>query len=135
MNLKWSFMSFAVFIKYNYKIILWSLVIAYLCFAPSDGFNKVPIAIPHLDKVVHFIMFFILGIFIAAVNYNKSTLFNKIFLPVLAIVYGGVIEIVQWQLLTGRSGDYKDWIADTIGVFIALWLFSYVPLTFKKLLA
>ena len=54
--------------KGYYRILIWLFVIAYLCFAPADDFGKVDIMIPHFDKVVHFIMFLILGILLESVS-------------------------------------------------------------------
>jgi len=122
-------------IKVYYKIFIWSLVIAYLCFAPSDDFKKVNISIPHFDKVVHFGMFFILGIFITVIKHIKSSRFNSLWLPVLAIIYGGAIELIQLQYIYKRNGDLVDWLADIIGLFIGIWIFSFIPNRLRKLLA
>jgi VanZ family protein len=128
-------MRFFNFIQYYYKIILWSLVIAYLCFAPSDGFRKVPILIPHLDKVVHFIMFFILGMLIEALKISRINVVTLIGLPLLGIIYGGLIELVQHFLIDGRHGDWVDWLADSIGLFIGIGFVKILPLKLQRLLA
>lgn len=128
-------MQFTVFIRYNYKIILWSLVIAYLCFSPSDGFKKVPIIIPHLDKVVHFIMFFVLGMLMEALKIRKINLITRIWLPLLGIVYGGLIELVQYYLIDGRHGDLVDWTADILGLLIGIGLVKILPLKLQRLMA
>jgi VanZ family protein len=128
-------MRFSNFLQYYYKIILWSLVIAYLCFAPSDGFKKVPIAIPHLDKVVHFIMFFILGLFIEALRIRRLAPKFRFRLPLLGVVYGGLIELVQHFLIDGRHGDLIDWTADILGLVIGIGLVRILPLKLQQLLA
>ena len=116
------------------KLFVWSLVIAYLCFAPADEFKKVHITIPHFDKVVHFGMFFILGIIMSAIKYAKPSKFNTLWLPVLAIAYGGIIELIQLQFIYKRNGDFIDWLADIIGLFIGIWIFGYLPQKLQKIL-
>ncbi|MGD9994572.1 MAG: VanZ family protein [Salinivirgaceae bacterium] len=128
-------MQFSVLIRYNYKIILWSLVIAYLCFSPSDGFKKVPILIPHLDKVVHFIMFFILGMLMETLKIRQINVVTRIGLPLLGIVYGGLIELIQHFVIDGRHGDWVDWIADILGLFIGIGFVKLLPLKLRRLLA
>jgi len=39
------------------------------------------------------------------------------------ITYGGTIEILQYYVFTGRSGDVKDAIANAIGALLGLWFF------------
>ncbi|MGE4290526.1 MAG: VanZ family protein [Salinivirgaceae bacterium] len=128
-------MQFLVLIRYHYKIILWSLVIAYLCFSPSDGFKKVPILIPHLDKVVHFIMFFILGMLMEALKIRQINVVTRIGLPLLGIVYGGLIELTQHFVIDGRHGDWVDWTADIIGLSIGILFVKILPLKIQRLLA
>ena len=108
------------FIKTYYKAIIWVFVIAYLCFAPADDFKKVHITIPHFDKIVHFGMFFILGLFLEAINsLNKSKIYSIVF-PLIAIIYGGVIEIIQFNCIYSRSGDFIDFLADIIGLKVVI---------------
>jgi len=116
-----------------YKIIIWVFVIAYLCFAPADEFKKVHITIPHFDKLVHFGMFFILGVLIASISYKQKSIFNTKALPILAIIYGGVIEVIQYYYIQSRSGDLFDWFFDITGLIIAIKIFTYIPKTVKTL--
>ncbi len=116
------------------KAAIWSLIIAYLCFAPSDEFKNVHITIPHFDKIVHFGLFFILGIFLAALMYVKPSRFHKVWLPAAAIVYGGLIEVVQLLYIYQREGDFFDWLADAIGVIVAIWVVSFLPNKLKRVL-
>lgn len=38
----------------------------------------------------------------------------------LAVLLGGLVELIQGQI--GRDADVRDWIADTVGVFVMLIL-------------
>jgi VanZ family protein len=122
------------FLKSYYKIIGWSLVIAYLCFAPANEFKKVHISIPHFDKVVHFGMFFILAMFIGAINTKSKNIGFWLGLPLLAALYGGIIEIIQWKFIFMRNGDWFDWLADLLGIIIGIYAIDLIPQKIKQLL-
>lgn len=47
----------------------------------------------------------------------RKMLIGAIFLP---IIYGGLIEIIQWKLFPPRSGDWFDFLADALGSLSAL---------------
>lgn len=121
------------FIKLYYKVVIWVLVISYLCFAPADDFKQVNISIPHFDKIVHFGMFFILGVFLSAINNLKYSKLHSFWLPVIAILYGGAVEIIQFNYINSRSGDFIDWIADIIGLLIGIWIFRDFPKIFRDM--
>jgi VanZ family protein len=119
-------------VKLYYKAIVWVFIITYLCFVDGSNFNKPHINIPHLDKIVHFVMFFILGILLGIIGHIKHTRFNIKWLPFIAIIYGGVIEIVQQLFIPTRSGDVFDWVADTVGLIVGIVLFLYIPNKIKQ---
>ena len=121
-------------IKTYYKAFLWLLVITYLSFAPADDFDKIHITIPHFDKVVHFIMFFNLGVLISAINAHTKSKLHSISFPIIAIIYGAIIEIIQYRYIDTRSGDFIDWFADIAGLLIGIWIFNYLPKMIKKAL-
>lgn len=51
----------------------------------------------------------------------------------ISLAYGGFIEIVQENFTPTRSGDWIDFIADGIGIIIALIIFFIVDKTrFKR---
>jgi len=43
---------------------------------------------------------------------------------VFPIMYGGLIEIIQEQWFYPRTGDWYDWLADSVGVVLglAIWM-------------
>ena len=120
------------FVKHFYKLLIWVFVIAYLSFATSDNFRQVNLSIPHLDKMVHFIMFLILGVLVAAIIYQKRKTFPPILFPLIGILYGGLIEIIQFKFIDTRSGDLLDWFADIFGLVVGLFVFKYLPNIIKS---
>jgi VanZ family protein len=104
--------------------------ILYLSFAPSSTFEFAEgvSRFPHADKVVHFIMFFVL----TAVLIYESVIRKKIAYPsrkfwiiciIFPIVLGGIIEILQGAFFN-RSACWFDWLADIAGVLVAVFLFK-----------
>lgn len=118
--------------KHTYKIIIWILVIAYLCFSPSDGFKKVHISIPHLDKAVHFVMFYVFGV-LAEALVVKNFMSRKVYV-ITGLFYAFVIELVQYFFISSRNGDWVDFIADSAGLFAGIYTFSWYPKFAKKLM-
>lgn len=118
-----------------FKLIAWSLVIAYLCFAPADDFKKVNITIPHFDKVVHFGMFLILALLIAAKDNPNQIKYPKYLLLFFAVLYGGLIELAQYYITNTRSADWLDWGADIVGIIAGVGLFELLPTWMHRFLA
>lgn len=119
-------------LRYTWPPAIVAIIIFYLCCLipsndiPDVGFN---FFIP-TDKIVHFLMFFGLSS-VASFNYILYKKGKIIILKLIAfaifvpIIYGGIIEILQQEYFPPRSGDWYDFLADTLGVLasipISLW--------------
>ena len=109
------------FIKQHLNTILWALIILILCGAPSSEFPSVGfLNIPHLDKVVHFGLYFVFTLLLISENNTlrlsggitkKSMLYGFTF----AVAYGGIIELMQMLVFTSRGADFFDFLANIIG--------------------
>ena len=98
--------------------ILWVVIIFILCAMPSDDIPDPHWNIPHLDKVVHFGMYFVLSILLIFPLEEYSCLkLSRIYLIAIlvALIYGGGIEILQANFFN-RSGDVWDLVADVQAV-------------------
>ncbi len=110
--------------------IIWAVIIFILCSIPGDTLPSAPlIEIPHFDKLVHFGMFFIMAVFIIS-ELNYQTKWNQLKIAlttlIIAAVYGGAIEILQQNFFVNRSGDYIDFIADSLGAAAAIPAFPFL---------
>lgn len=94
--------------------IIWVVIIFVLCAMPSQDIPDPGINIPHLDKMVHFGMFFIMSLLICYryEHSNWKTIY-KIAIG-FSFLYGGLIEILQHYFFN-RGGDVWDLLADIIG--------------------
>lgn len=81
--------------------------------------------IPYLDKVVHFMMYFIYTSLLLAENktQKKSTI---AIIVLYSVFFGALMEVLQYKLFTYRSGDIFDMLFNTIGVMIALLLIKKI---------
>lgn len=71
----------------------------------------------HSDKVVHFIMFFLMTILLY-LSYNFT---RKIWYFTIPVLTGIVIEFLQYFMAQGRTFDFLDIIGNTTGIFIAYY--------------
>lgn len=76
----------------------------------------------HLDKVVHFGMFFIMAIFLCSeLHYQTRIRTHTIFwiTVIFSFIFGGLIEILQMTYFQ-RGGEWGDLHADVLGA-VAGW--------------
>lgn len=97
--------------------IVWSILIFVLCTLPPRYIPKLQIL--HIDKVAHFGFFFVQSVLLSLLFHYKlrNRYFQIIFFStLLAFLYGGIIEILQYEFFN-RTGDWYDLLADVLGGF------------------
>lgn len=116
--------------KLFWRNIIWAIVIFVLCALPGDELPKTKmISIPHFDKIVHFGMFYIMGIFLfAELKYQTRLKHSQIVIVAIALIaiYGGLIEYLQQNYFINRSGDYVDLAADILGGLLAIIMYPWL---------
>jgi VanZ family protein len=117
-------------VKKNIFSLLIALVILFLSFTRQETFNKLNIPpIPHLDKMVHSVMYFV---FTLALIFENRTLLtsvkNYLILATIPVFFGTLIEFLQTLLTRTRTGDFFDACFNVIGVILAI----IVWVIFKK---
>jgi len=116
----WQFIMLAIFIQSSFS----SLKLIDLEFDP-------------MDKILHFIVFGILGILTARGLRNAKTRIVKenyfSLTLIICIIYGASDEIHQY-FVPGRYSSWADWIADVLGVIILVWVYRlYIDSKNRKL--
>ena len=93
------------------------LISLYLFFAPfkDDG----PEFFPHLDKIAHFSIFFLMTIFLIVGRLNRN------YALIFCILYALFTEIVQ-TFLNYRTGSIFDFISDILGVTFAIFFIFFL---------
>lgn len=113
--------------------ILWAIIIFILCAVPGEAIPNPHFHIPHLDKVVHFGMFFIMSLLLWC-GFEKSTAFSGKKICGIAIltafIYGGLIEILQ-QKFFNRNGDLADLAADVAGGIVGCLCYPFIKKLFS----
>ncbi|SDQ26512.1 VanZ family protein [Flagellimonas zhangzhouensis] len=89
--------------------------------------------IPYADKITHFI-FHTVFVFLGSLAVRERTRGQigikkaTIMILVLAIIYGIIIEVLQYTITMDRHAEFGDVLANTLGAFAGIilirWLFS-----------
>jgi VanZ family protein len=129
--------------KNNNKIptILWGFFILYLTLRPKSGSTS---ALPewieqlHPDKIAHFVFWGIWAVIFQFTYLNKKIHSfiqfsqkdlqkSQLKFAICAILVGGAIELLQFHLNWGRSAEWLDFVADTLGVVLGLLFGRFNP--------
>ena len=101
--------------------IIWLLTIVVGSFMSASKVPSVAIS----DKGIHFIFYAIFAIlFYIPLRVNTKRSFSLVttikLVIIIGFVLGSVIELVQQNLIVGRSGEYLDLLANSIGLLIGV---------------
>ena len=96
----------------------------------STGTIRLPdVGFDWFDKVVHFFVFGVLGLFMARgfknSDYRSFREHYFKFSMIISIVYGAFDEVHQY-FVPGRYASVSDWIADALGIILAVGIFKYL---------
>lgn len=113
-------------LKYQGPALCWALFIFILCNIPFGSVGKSHLFFPGFDKVTHCGLFFVQAAFLGSgyirqygVRYFTFFAGFKMFL--LAVIYGGIIELLQLYVFTWRSGEWDDLFCDAVGAGMAIF--------------
>jgi len=106
--------------KYYGLAILWACFIFVMCVVKLGSVAESPMFFPGFDKLVHCGFFFVLIVlwFNGLIRQQSSVYLTYKYLVIItacAIVYGGLIEILQLTIFTWRDGEWNDLFADAVG--------------------
>jgi VanZ family protein len=107
-------------LKYYWPAILWAFFVFTLCTISLGSISESPLFFPGFDKLVHCGFFFVFVIFYAygLIRQHNMPVYSfkyAIIVMLIAMFYGGAIELLQWKIFTWRDGDWNDFFADTVG--------------------
>ena len=108
----------------RWQKLVWPLILAAAIFGAS-GTSDVPgPVIPYLDKVVHFSLFGLLGTVVLRATLAMPR--GWIWAVVIVSLFGLSDEWHQ-SFTPGRSVEFADWVADTLGAIVAVALYQLWP--------
>jgi VanZ family protein len=108
------------FLKFWFPVLLYCCIIFGVSSIPSV--EMPPGIVPHLDKVIHAVEFGILAVLLArAVRITSLTASLPLVFAIALYftVFYGVTDEFHQSFVPGRSADFDDLLADTIGAAIA----------------
>jgi VanZ family protein len=114
-------------LKYQRLTILWALFIFLMCSVKiGDEVAHEPMFFPGFDKLVHSGFFFLLVVLwcngiIRQQNTRPLSYKSAAIVTVFAILFGGLIELLQLTIFTWRSGEWSDLFADTVGAGMGIF--------------
>ena len=87
------------------------------------------------DKIKHFSAFFGLSILLSLtiLYQHKVLLFKKYFLSIAVIIssFYGLLDEIHQSFVPGRSSEFLDWVADSLGAAAGVLLVYYLLKKFK----
>lgn len=101
-----------------WETIIVAAVIAYGSLLREPHF-RLP-DIPHTDKWAHLLMYIALGaVLFWDLCRDKRQGWTLWLTAIIApILFGGLIEILQENFFYPRTGDWMDWLADSVGTLV-----------------
>jgi glycopeptide antibiotics resistance protein len=101
--------------------IIWSLVILWLSLYPFEVDAHGIKLFSNADKIIHLCMHGVMSFLLAwNIQPEKWTSKKALVLIFATILYGIVIEVTQELMNLGRSFDYFDIMANSLGVLLGL---------------
>ncbi len=101
--------------------MLWGIGVLIVLSIPSRSIPESKLLnIEHIDKGVHFILFFVFSLLLCFGFYKQQAIsyLNKnyvIYAFLISMLYGGLTEFLQFAWFESRSGNVFDFFANTAG--------------------
>jgi len=106
--------------------VVWLLILSILSLTPGDNLPDIEFHLFGLDKLIHFIFYFILVILMSiGFRLKKSEPFYKsiVWIVVTGVFIGWSIEFVQGNYVTNRQFEYSDIIANSLGTVVGMLIY------------
>lgn len=89
--------------------------------------------IQHSDKLLHFLLYGLIATAIYRMPILHDYFFTGMLIAILLTSLFGAVDELHQYFVPGRSADYQDWLADTIGAIIAMIAYAKLD-TYRKFL-
>jgi VanZ family protein len=111
--------------------ISWMVFVTWSSLASFSDTDLPDFNIPHIDKLVHFTFYFV-AVILGIMTINRNVLvqwsFQKaaIFLLISMVLFGIIIEVVQYNFTVDRMGDPYDALANSLGALCGVLAMKFV---------
>ncbi len=113
--------------------VIYTVFITIVFFLPPQKTSPIPFS--GADKIIHVLIHFLLIILWLFYIFSKKGLElsrkSRVFVFILVVLYGIIIEIFQHLFTHSRQADLLDVAANIIGSLIGLLLFQNITKTIK----
>jgi VanZ family protein len=106
----------------------WALLILAACIIPANKVHRsFLLNVKHIDKYFHFVMYFAFSV-ILYIDFNKYRRLLKnrylayLYIFAISLVWGIIIEFVQYLFVSSREGSILDVLANAGGIVAGLIL-------------
>lgn len=108
----------------RFGVRLYSLFIVWVSLRPAGTGG----AIPHLDKVLHLLVYacLALGMALAWPKLSKMKVFWA------CVVFGGFMELAQGFIGIGRTASFFDGLANSLGAALGVYIASLIMAKFAR---
>ena len=103
------------------KLIIAIFITVSILYLSLMKMPKYNVAISHLDKWQHCFAYLVLTFFWLYAFYEKERKYLIIF---CCILFGILIEVLQYTITNYRTGDYLDVLANSSGVLFGFFIFN-----------
>ena len=103
--------------------LIWSLVILSLTSIPNLQVS----APKNSDKVVHFLVYAVLGLLVARAKDVMPRQLARVAAVVIGVSLFGAMDEWHQGFIPGRFPDVRDWMADTVGGIAGATAFTLRP--------
>lgn len=89
---------------------------------PMGSVGESHLFFPGFDKLVHCGLFFVFTVLAANAHIRSKSnisISTGLLLFIMAVAFGGLIELLQLYVFTWRDGDWSDLFADSVGAGMA----------------
>ena len=115
--------------RYTLPAIIWTIVVSTLTLLPGKDLPEIHVI--NFDKFAHLGVFGLLNLlYLRWQRFGTSTGIPSLWVTIFVVMYGGLIEFLQWAFYTDRTADFGDFAANTLGCLLA-WI--CLPLLPNKL--
>jgi VanZ family protein len=128
-----------IIFKNFWPVLAWALLVLILMGLPGNYFPVVPSVWDLLepDKIVHVFIFAVFTILMAfGITRRYSTSRHSLAIALQAIgtgiLYGGITELMQGYVFTGRTESIYDFTADCVGCIVGYLIFRLLVIKYMK---
>ena len=109
-----------------WKPVIWLALICYGLFLPANDLPMKPfLMIPYFDKMVHFLLFFMLCLLFFR-PFKSLQLRQYLWASLLTLALSALLELSQHIFTSTRNSDIYDFIANISGIFVALLFYHFL---------